>query len=120
MATVTPMQGHQSLQIAVIALDNGETATVALQAARQAKVDWFDGGVSWTITPQDDAADDFEVVVEHSLAPEGNYWVPDQNSPFDEKSGGAERNRIERVRFTNTGNGVNIVVASASKFEVAF
>ena len=114
---VTDGKGAQSRDVKVISLEDGGSAIVVFQAKRSANVDWQDGGVSWTIAPQ--APDtDFSVKVEHSLVADGDHWVEDNESPFDEPSQGAEEYRIERIRFTNTGAAVTVVVASPSVFSV--
>ena len=100
MATITQRQGYQSLDIRIIEMSVGEQVTVAFAAPINAKVPWDDGAATWTIAPAVSTADDFEVKVEHSLVPDGDYWVPDFNSPFDEASQGREEVRLERVRFT--------------------
>ena len=77
------------------------------------------GGVSWTIIPKTDG-DDFETAVDHSLVPQGDNWVPDAESPFEEPTKGAEDHRIERIRFSNLvgSNPVIVTVSSPSAFNV--
>ena len=119
-ATVLRSQGHQGLDVKTIVIPNGDSAVVTFAARRNGAVDWLNGGVSWTIKEQVDGADDFEVEVEHSVVRDGDDdWVPDRNSPFDEPSQGNERNRIERIRFTNTGDTARVSINSPSKFTVS-
>ena len=77
------------------------------------------GGVTWTIREEVEGTDSFEVVVEHSLLPPGydahGDWTPDEAGPFTSASQGEESFRIERLRFTNTGDTVIVVVAAPSK-----
>ncbi|WP_419917439.1 hypothetical protein [Candidatus Poriferisocius sp.] len=118
MATVNQLSGSQGLDIRVIRLDDNETATIRFAAKRMASVPWGDGGVSWTITPANVAENVYSVDVEHSLAKDGGYWVPDLISPVTQPSDGAEEYRQERLRFRNTGHSVDVVVSSAAKFTV--
>ena len=120
MATRTTRQGHQSLSIEELHIPAGESVTVAFAEARHARVDWHDGGVTWTINPER-AGESFSCAVEHSLSPSGDeayLWVPDEESPFSEPSDGVEEYRMERVRFTAESGDVVVVVATASKVRV--
>lgn len=116
-------QGYQSQSIRRFQLADGETALVEFAAARDAKVNWDNGGVTWTIREEDESADTFSVVVEHSILPIGydahGDWVPDEQGPFTEPSQGEESFRIERIRYTNTGDTVIVVVAAPSKITVS-
>jgi len=110
---------HQSLQIAEITFEQGESVIVDFSAARGAAVDWVNGGVSWTINTN---GTDFEMSVDHSLMPAGfnedRHWTPDRNSPFDEPTEGNEHNRIQRLRFTADLGAPTVIICSNSKFEV--
>lgn len=112
MADISQRRTAQGLDCRVIALASGESVTIHFKEI----VAWGSGGISWTIDGAEDA--DYEVKVEHSLTPEGDNWVEDSESPFDEPSQGVEEFRIERIRFTNTGANVEIVVMSPAKMDV--
>jgi len=118
MATVTRLSSAQSLSIAKILMDEGDRAVINLHSPRQARVDWDDGGVSWTI-----AGSSVSVEVDHSLMPAGNDadddWVPDALSPFQGGSDGNEHYRIQRIRFHAKKGTPTVIVSSNAKFEVA-
>lgn len=120
MATVNKISSAQSISVYEIILDSErEQAVIDLTAARNAAVDWLNGGLSWTINEPNG---DFEVEVEHSLMPSGydgsQYWTPDAESPFTEPAEGNEHNRIQRIRFTNVSGQPVIVVASNANITV--
>ena len=122
MARVTRTEGAQAVDVAIIELTNGETATVNLDDdTRRAQVPWDDGGVTWTCQAKNNG-DPVSMRVWQSLAPSGDdfgYWVEDDQSPFSEPAQGAEQYRIQRLRFTNNSNDdAVVIVSSAAKFEV--
>lgn len=116
---IVATQGYQSQTVRAFNLADGETALVEFAAARDAAVGWDRGGVTWTIREAVKNSASFSVVVEHSLMPPGNDehgdWVPDEAGPFTTPSQGEESFRIERIRFTNTGDTVRVILASPSK-----
>lgn len=118
MATFRRTQGYQGFSIADITIDDGESAVISFASETRAAVDWINGGVSWTIDPVLPSEEDFSVELEHSLLPEGDHWTPHEESPLTESTQGNETSRIERIRFTNTGDSVRIVVSSPSNFQV--
>ena len=119
MGTITGLKNiSQSLMAVRYDLLANEVLTIVLESERNAKVNWDDGGVSWTIQSRNA----YKTKVEHSLANEGDdaeLWTEDDNSPFSNSKGseGNEGNRIERIRFTAETNGCTVVVASGSKFK---
>ena len=121
MATATRRQGHQSLTIVEVLLDAGESVTFRFAERQRARVTWGDGGVTWTIAPQNAGETGWNVAVDHSLAPSGDesyLWVADAESPFTTPSDGVEEYRIERLRFTAAGGAVAVVVAAPSRMTV--
>ena len=118
MGTIVSVLAYQSLQNYIITLQDGETATVSFAAPIDAKVDWFNGGVSVTVSPLVSSSADFSVAVEDSLVSEGDHWVPDPESPITEAGGFNTESRLDRMRFTNTGDDVKIVLASPAKCTV--
>lgn len=108
--------GSQGLDTIAASLATNETLTIAFADARDARVPWGDGGVSWTVEPETDG-NAIAGNVQHSLLPEGDYWSHDPESPFDGPIQGNEEHRIERIRFTNTGaNAIVVTLNSGSKF----
>lgn len=122
MPILHDIAGSQGLQIVAVRLAANAVLTVTLAAPRDAKVNWEDGGLSWTVTPftEDDS---IAYDVKHSLMPDGYdehwAWAPDPASPFDGPEEGKEARRLERIRFTNTGgNDIVVIVNSASKYSL--
>ena len=108
--------GHQGRDIVIASVAQNETLLVTFGALRSGAVQWGNGGVSWTVDPAAEG-DEVEYTVEHSLAPEGDYWSPDAESPFDEPTQGIEEYRIERIRFRNIGaNAIRVALLSSAKF----
>lgn len=118
------VQTYQSLDTRLITLAPGESAVVQFASQTRAAVPWGEGGVSWSISAVDRTEDeDMECEVSHTLMPAADdvdTWIPSQLSPFTKPAGGVEFARIERLRFENTADSVNIyaVVGSASRMTV--
>ena len=109
-----PFQSPQGLDGRPIRLDDADIVVITFNRA----IYWDRGGVSWTINASDPNAAGFSVAVEHSLHTEGDDWVPDPAGPFTEGSCGVEEYRISRIRFTNTGDSVNVLMLAPTAIDV--
>lgn len=117
MAAISEVKSGQGIGRRVV-LDSGEAIVINLIGETQG---WRNGGgLSWSINP--DVEDtDINVAVHHSLALEGDDWIPDEESPFEEPVGGNEVNRINRIRFRNDGvSTVHVGILSPAKFTHEF
>jgi len=119
--TIERFNSVQSASIVKLTMEAGDTFIADFVGGLNASITWNNGGVSWTIQGED-ASQTIGMKVEHSLMPIGDdyaYWTEDDNSPFTERAGGNESNRIQRIRFTADSGAGNQVVVIASNADIA-
>ena len=113
MAETSQFLSPQGLDGRRIVLETGESAIATFTE----RMSWGAGGVTWTINGE--ASDSgFSVAVDHSLHVDGDDWIPDRESPFNEPSNGVEEYRISRMRFANTGANAVIVILASGRMTV--
>ena len=117
MGREIPKSSSQGLDTRLLELNAGETAIITFAPDQpggvSGRVNWLDGGVSWSLKAQNDG-DAIDVAVDYSLFDKGDEdWTPHQESPFTETHQDAETYRISRMRFTNN-SGVSIWVSISS------